>query len=540
LKPFDAAGDFKPFFSGGHDALRRIAVRSAGMTIFSGGVSLAIQVVATVVLARLLTPRDFGLVAMVTTFSLLLSNFGLNGLTEAVVQREQMDDALASNLFWVSVGGGLLLTIGFAATGSLAAKFYGDPLVTRVTIGMSPTILLTSISVLHLGLLKRAMQFSAIAVNDVGARLVSVVVSVLFGLAGWGYWALVIGACATPLSTAIGAWIMCRWLPGRPRHAPGTGAMVRFAMHTYGRFSLNYCTRNTDNLLVGWRFGAYALGFYKKAYDLFTLSAAQLVSATAVVAVSALSRVQKDPARYRRYLLGAVAVMAFLGMGLSGYLTLIGQDLIRLLLGPRWERAGEIFTFFAPGIGAMIIYHIHGWIHLSIGRADRWFRWGFVELAVTCLLFFVGLHWGPEGIAVAWCVSFWILIIPAMWYAGSPIGLGVGPVLAVVWRYVVAALLAGVLSKLISSRIPSLVAATGASGAALRVAFAGLCFGSLYLGAIVVVYGGVSSLRRLIGLLREMVPWGSGTQLSNPMENAEAALQSPELPVADFIASSIP
>jgi polysaccharide transporter, PST family len=539
LRPFDSAGDFKPFLSGGDDTLRRVAVRGAGMTIFSGGVSLAIQVVATVVLARLLTPRDFGLVAMVTTFSLLLSNFGLNGFTEAVVQREQLDDALASNLFWITLGGGLLLTIGFAATGSLVAKFYGDALVTRVVVGMSPTILLTSSSVLHLGLLKRAMQFSALAVNDVVARMVSVVVSIFFGLAGWGYWALVIGACATPLSTGIGAWIMCRWMPGRPRRALGTGSMVRFAMHTYGRFSVNYCTRNTDNLLVGWRFGAHALGFYKKAYDLFTLSAAQLVSATAVVAVSALSRVRKDPARYRRYLLGAVAVMAFLGMGLSGYLTLIGKDLIRLLLGPRWERAGQIFTFFAPGIGAMIIYHIHGWIHLSIGRADRWFRWGFVELGVTCLLFLAGLHWGPEGIAVAWCLSFWILTIPAMWYACSPIGLGVGPVLAVVWRYVVAALLAGVLSRVISTRFPGLMASAGASGAALRIAIASVCFGSLYLGAIVLLYGGVSSLQRLMGLLREMVPWGSRAQISTPANGSEPEPQSPELPVAEFI-SSIP
>jgi PST family polysaccharide transporter len=508
LKPFDDNGDFKPSVPGGGAALRRMAVRSAGMTIFSGGVALAIQVVATVVLARLLTPRDFGLVAMVTTFSLLLSNFGLNGLTEAVVQREEIDARLASNLFWIAVGGGLLLTILFAAAGSLLAKFFDEPLVARVAVGISPTILLTSSSVLHLGLLKRAMQFSAVSVNDIVARVVSVAVSVFFGWAGWGYWALVIGACALPFSTAIGAWILCRWMPGRPRHASGTGAMVRFAMHTYGRFSVNYSTRNTDNLLVGWRFGAHALGFYKKAYDLFALSAGQLVSSTAVVAVSALSRVRKDPAQYRRYLLGAMAVMAFLGMGLSAGFTLIGKDLIRLLLGPGWERAGQIFTFFAPGIGAMIIYQTHGWIHLSIGRADRWFRWGFVELAATFLLFLGGLHWGPEGIAVAWCASFWILTVPAMWYAGNPIDLGVGPVLAVVWRYIVAALLAGFADELILSRFAALAAAPGASGAALRIGFVSVSFLGLYLAAIVLLYGGVSPLQRLIGLLREMVPSG--------------------------------
>jgi PST family polysaccharide transporter len=349
------------------------------------------------------------------------------------------------------------------------------------------------------------MRFSAVSGNDIVAKTVSVAVSILFGWAGWGYWALVFGACALPLSTAVGAWFMCRWTPGRPRYAAGTGAMLKYAMHTYGRFSVNYFARNTDNLLVGWRFGAHSLGFYKKAYDLFALSANQLVSATTVVAVSALSRVRSDRTQYRRYLLGAMAVMAFLGMGLAGDLTLIGKDLIRVLLGAKWEPAGQIFTFFAPGIGVMILYGTHGWIHLSIGRADRWFFWGIIEWVVTCLLFLAGLHWGPQGIAVAWCTSFWILLIPAMWYAGKPIGLGVAPVLAVIWKYMAASLLAGLTASLIFSRFVQLQEFSGATGAALRVASVTITFVGLYLAAIVLFHRGISPLRMLAGLLREMV-----------------------------------
>ena len=489
------------------------------MTIFSGGVGLAIQLVATVTLARILTPRDFGLVAMVTTFSLLLSNFGVNGFTEALIQRERIDHALASNLFWFTVGGGLLLTGGFAAAGSLLAKFYGEALVASIAAGISVSIFLTSISVIHVALLKRAMLFSAVAKNDIVARAVSVVVSILFGWAGWGYWALVLGVCALPLSTDVGAWFICRWVPGHPRRAAGTGAMLKYAMYTYGRFSISYFARNTDNLLVGWRFGAPALGFYKKPYDLFSLSATQLVASTSVVAVSALSRVREDGTEYRRYLLGAMAVMAFLGMGIAGDLTLVGKDLIRVLLGPGWEPAGRIFTFFAPGIGMMILYGTHGWIHLSIGRADRWFRWGLVEWSVTILLFIAGLHWGPQGIAVAWCVSFWILTVPAMWYAGKPIGLGVGPMFATVWRYIVASLVAGLASYLILSQLAILTDVVGVRGAALRIVFISLCFLGLYLSVIIMLYRGLGPLRRLAVLLREMTSiarakWPSGSDRS--------------------------
>jgi len=504
LKPFDANGMFAPTVPEGGNALRKLAIRSAGATIVSGMFRLAVQMVGTVVLARLILPRDFGLVTMVTTFSVLLMSCGTNGITEAIAQCEQVTDALASNLFWVTVGVGAVLTAGFSASGTLLAKFYGEPDLVVLSVALSAAILISSCSVVHLALLRRAMRFSVVAKIDVIARVVSVTVGIAFGFAGWGRWALVLGWCALYFSMMAGGMIMCHWIPGRPRPVPGTGAMLRFAAHTYGRFSFQYFSSNTDNLLVGWRFGAHALGFYKRAYDLFALSASQLVSATALVAVSALSRVRSDRELYRSYLLGAITAMAFLGMGIAGDLTLVGKDLIRLLLGPGWETAGVIFTYFAPGIGAMLIYGTHGWIHLSIGRADRWFVWGIVEWLVTTSLFFMGLPWGPQGIAVAWGVSYWTLFVPAMWFAGKPIGLGAGPFISSVWRFVAASLLAGFSGEAILRQWPALYLATGARGAAERLACVSMLFVCLYLAAIVLLHRGFEPARKMAGLLKEM------------------------------------
>ena len=126
-----------------------------------------------------------------------------------------------------------------------------------------------------------------------------------------------------------------------------------------------------------------------------------------------------------------MSVLALLGMGIGADFTLVGRDLIRVLLGPGWAESGRIFAFFGPGIGVMLLYNTHGWIHLSIGRPDRWFRWGVIEFLCTAGLFVIALPWGPRGIALAWTVSFFVLMLPAFWYAGKPIGLGVAPVLAV-------------------------------------------------------------------------------------------------------------
>jgi len=505
LRPFDASGSFRPGVD--HGETRQLAVRGAGFTLLSGGLGFGVQMVSTVVLARLLTPSDFGLVAMVTTFMLLIANFGLNGFTEAIQQREKISSALVSNLFWINLGVGALMTVGFAASGTLLARFYGDAKVAHVAIAMSPVIFLGSISVQHLALLKRAMRFSTVSFNDIVARAVSVLVAIGLGWAGWGYWALVAGGLAAPLTVAVGAWTQCRWIPNFPRREPGTGSMVRYALNIYGRFSFNYFARNTDNLLVGWRFGPSALGFYKKAYDLFLLPASQLSAPLTSVAVSALSRLERDSEQYRRYFLRTLAAMAFVGMGIGADLTLVGKDVILLVLGPAWATAGRIFMFFGPGVGIMLIYNTHGWLHLSMGTAHRWFRWVVVEFIVTAALFLVGLHWGPEGIAAAWTLSFWILTIPAFWYAGKPIGFGVGPVVTEVWKYILAALLAGGASAMILRGVPVFAGVPGPVGAFTRMVTDSVLFGLLYLTTVALLHGGVTPLLQFRGLLLEMLPW---------------------------------
>ena len=504
MKPFDASGAFQATVNDG--GIRRLAVRGAGVTVFSSGLGLAVQIVSTVVLARLLVPKDFGLVTMVTTFSLLLVNFGINGFTEAVLQAEKLDRNLASNLFWINVSIGLLLTIGFAASGSVLARFYSNPLVANVAVGISLTIIATSTSVLHLALLKRGMRFSVVSLIGILAQAASIGVSIVLAWEHWGYKALVVGVVVQALVQSIGAWSFCQWIPGLPRRAPGTRSMVQFAIHVYGRFTINYFSRNADNLLVGWRFGAGSLGFYKKAYDLFALSASQLTAPLANVAVSALSRFKPQSAQYRKFLLNALGVIAFAGMGLSAVFTLIGKDLIRLLLGPGWEQAGQIFVFFGPGIGVMMLYYAHGWIHLSIGRPDRWFRWGLIEVSVTFLLFLLMLPFGPVGIAVAWTLSFWILTIPAFWYAGRPIQFGIAPVIAVVWRFVVAALLAGGGTAMIFGGLASFDAPPSLIGAIMRMAKISVLFAALYLGAVIILHRGFGPLHQVAGLLREMMP----------------------------------
>lgn len=504
MRPFQADGTFRPIATGGE--LRRTAVRGAGAAIAGQASNFVVSMGSVVVLARLLTPADFGIVTMVTTGSLLFRSFGLNGFTELIVQRDEITHSLASNLFWIDLAVGALLTLLFAGSGPLLAQFYHNAAVAPVAECASLTIGLGCIGWIHLGLLQRAMRFHTTAIINFIGQLVLILTSIVLASAGFHYWALVWGTVAQTVAIAMAAWLACRWTPSLPRRAAGTGEGLKFAINVYSRFALNYLSRNTDNLLVGWRFGARSLGFYKRAYDLFVLPEQQLMSPMAAVVVSTLSRVSHDREQFQRYFLRAITVVAFLGMGVGADFALVGRDFISFLLGQGWEETGRIFTLFGPGIGVMLLYDTQGWIHLSIGRPQRWFWWGFIEFACTASLFLLMLRWGPSGIAIAWSASYFILIFPGFWFAGRPIGLSLGVVLSAIWRFFLASVIAACVTALIFNAMPHFAAMGGGLFALVRLVVVSGVFFTLYLGCIVVLHNGMRPINETVGLLRDFLP----------------------------------
>ncbi len=517
MKPFQPNGMFRPIDTG--HRFRRSAVRGAAASIAGQAANVGLQMAAVMILARLLTPADFGTVTMVTTFSLLFLSFGLNGFTELIMQREELSDSLASNLFWMNLGIGVALTVGFGSAGRLLALFYHDPKVAHVAEAMSLTIVLGSLAYIHLALLQRAMHFRTTAVINFIGQGVLMIVSIGLAAKGWHYWSLVWGIVAQSAVVAGCAWFMCQWIPRLPRRSSDTRASLKYALNVYSHFAFSYFTRNTDNLLVGWRYGAQVLGFYKRAYDLFVVAATQLLSPISAVAVSTLSRVNRDRGEFQHFFLRAVSVIALLGMGIGADFALIGKDFIRVLLGPGWEEAGRIFTLFGPGIGVMLLYNTHGWIHLSIGRPERWLRWGVIEFLFTVSLFVLMLHWGPSGVAFAWTASYFLLMFPGFWYAGKPIGLKVGSVIAVVWRFFVASCGAAILTELIFRGFFHTATGTGAREAFERIILVSLGFFALYFCAIVVLYGGLKPISEAVALFRHLLPDRSARNRSDVAES---------------------
>lgn len=424
--------------------LKTKAVKSAGINVAAQFIGFLCHTFGVIVLARLLTPTDFGLVAMVTAFSLWVMNFGINGFTEYIIQKHQLYLEEINSIFWLQLGLACSLAVGFSFFGFFLVNFYSEPTLSGIAIAMTSSFIFQALSTNHLALLKREMKFSSIAV----AELIAVIMSVFFAIAaaidGLGYWAIVTRQLSVPAVTMIAAWILCPWRPSRPKNLSAALPGLKYAIQVYFNFSLGYVTRNIDKVLLGKFYGSDILGNYDRAYHLSSMPANQLLTPLHGIALSTLSRLRNDEIRFTSYFTKAVSTVALMGSISAAVLTLTAQDLIPFLLGPDWREAGRVVMVFGPGIAPMLVYGTHSWLHLALGKPDRWLRWNIFATIITFAAFLIATPFGAVAMALAYSVISFILFIPALWYAGIPVHLRVGKILSSICPFFFSAFLVSV------------------------------------------------------------------------------------------------
>ena len=390
-------------------------------------------------LARLLRPKDFGLVAMVTAFSLWPMNFGVNGFTEFIIQKPQISKEELNSIFWLNLFLATLLAFGFMFFGFLLVDFYSEPALSGIATAMATGIIFQAFSMSHLALLKREMKFTSIAILELVAVILSIIFAIAVAVWGMAYWAVVTRQLMIPI-VMIGAWILCPWRPNRPQHLSGALPGLKYAVRVYCNVSLGYLMRSVDRVLIGKFHGSEPLGNYDRAYHLFAVPFNQLLFPLNSVALATLSRLKHDKERLSAYYTKAVSIIAFPGTLAALVLTLSAQDLVLLLLGPKWTEAGRIVMAFGPGIAAWFVYGTHPWLHLSLGTPNRWLRWNLFSSALTVIAFILAAPSGAVAMAIAYSGIAYVLIVPGVWYAGRPIQLSLGVVISSVWAYFASAI----------------------------------------------------------------------------------------------------
>jgi O-antigen/teichoic acid export membrane protein len=374
--------------------------------------TFTLRIGSLMVLARLLDPKDFGLVGMVTAFTGVLNMFRDFGLGAAAVQSANVTEEQVSTLFWINLGVGGTLTLLMMAMAPAIAAFYHEPRLVWVAVLLACGFLFNAAGVQHSAYLQRRMRFTVMAGIDVMALVISIVVGISMAARGYGYWALAAMAVAPPLVVTAGLWIASGWIPGRPRKRAGVRSMMRFG----GTMTLTglvvYIAYNFEKVLLGRFWGAQAVGLYGRAYQLITIPTDNLNSSVGEVAFSALSRLQHDPVRFRSYFLKGYSLVLALTLPLTIMCALFANDLISVLLGPKWHDAIAIFRLLSPTILIFAMINPLAWLLFSLGMLGRSLKVALVLAPLVIAGYVAGLPYGPKGVAFAYSAVMTVWVIP--------------------------------------------------------------------------------------------------------------------------------
>jgi O-antigen/teichoic acid export membrane protein len=406
--------------------LKAKAVRGGVAKVLAQAATFVLRIGAIAVLARLLAPQEFGLVNMVTVITGVLSMLKDAGLPLATVQRATVSEEQLSTLFWLNLLVGALLTAVTMALAIPIAAFYRDPRLVAVAAALAPGFLLGSLGAQHAAILAREMRFREIAAIDVAALVAGAVTGIGMAAAGYGYWSLVGMALAAPAATSAGAWLVSRWVPGRPRRDAGIASMV----HLGGTVTLNTLVVslacNLDKALLGRVWGAGAVGLYGRAYQLASIPTENLGGAIGGVALSALSRLQDDAARLKSCFLKGYALVLALTVPVAIACALFADEIVEVVLGPRWHESAGLLRLLTPTILVFALINPTFWLLFALGLLRRSLRMALVMGPLVMVAYTLGLPYGPEGVAVAYSVALaaWALPHIAWCVHGTPVPLG--------------------------------------------------------------------------------------------------------------------
>jgi len=404
-------------------SLKHTVVRGSLALVISQGVSFGLSIINTLILARLLTPADFGIIGMVTVLINFIALFKDAGLSTATIQNNKIESSQISTLFWINAAISLLLGLIILVSSPLIASFYNKPELTSVTIVLSISFMLEGTIIQHRALLQRHLKFTALAIIDILAQLSMIIVAIIMAVLGFRYWALVGGTIASILTLIILTFYSCPWTPGKMQKGAGVRNMLKFGGRLTVSNFVHYLSRNLDSLLIGRMIGAEPLGLYSKAFNLLMTPLNQVRTPLTTLSLPVLSSLKSDPIRYQNYFRQLLDVSISLALPISVYCFLESEFLIRILLGQQWMNAVPVFKILAVAGVFVALSAAPGLVMLSHGFAKRHLHLTILTALILSIAFIIGVNFGIKGVAFGYTIASFLMMIPLIGLAfrGTPI-----------------------------------------------------------------------------------------------------------------------
>ncbi len=396
--------------------LKKKSLIGAVSKLTANSTSTALTLISTIVLARLLTPKEFGLIAMVTAFTEFARSFREIGLGSATVQKEKTTHEEVSTLFWINFGIGALIMILLMCLSPFLAWFYKDPRLPPICIALSTVFFFSGLSVQHRALLERQMKFHYTGAINVICSVLSIGIAILLAIRGLSVWALVFRDITFSIFYAIGLWSVCGWVPGFPNRKTNVRSSLRFGAELSGYEIIQYITRSLDQILIGRFCGAAALGLYTRALQLAMMPIEQIRMIFWDVGFSPMSALCREPERYRSYYSRLLTIMTFIYMPLVAFIAIESENVVRLVLGEKWIGAAPLVRIFAIAGFIRPIVGTFQLVMISCALTKRCVAWGTVNAFCLIIAYSIGIVWGSKGIAFGYSSASYALLLWSLFF----------------------------------------------------------------------------------------------------------------------------
>jgi len=398
-------------------SLKEQSIKGGFATLMGQVAGFAVNMGSTAILARMIVPEDFGLIAMVVAFIGILFIFKDIGFSQLIIQKQELRQTELSSIFWLNlaVGGGISLLI--AGLSPVVAAFYGEPKLLPLTLAFAAIPLINSLFIVQSALLNRHMFFGAISKILFFSNFIAILLTIALAYLGWGYWALTLMNIGTPFFSLVFFWVRCNWRPSWGYHNRGMRENMSFGGYITGFNLINYFSRNFDNIIVGRVLGAGPLGIYSKAYQLLMLPIAQIRDPIMTVGYPALSALRSDAQAYKSFYVNLISVLSFVSVPVIYVLMLVAEPIILIVLGPNWLEVADVFQILALTALIQPVVSTNGLVLLSMGETKRYFIFGVANAAVVIASFLIGVQFGLKGVAAGYAVANYLLLVPTLQYS---------------------------------------------------------------------------------------------------------------------------
>ena len=369
------------------------------------------------ILSRLLTPDDFGVAGMVLSITGFLELFKDGGLGMALVRMKEVAAGVVHTLFWIVAATSVTLGLMMFFSGPLLASLYREPRIEGLVGMLSLAIVFNGMAVIPQALMRRELKFGQLAIIDIVAPIVALVIAITCAFTGFQHQTLAIQPLVFALATMIMSWCFRPVWPGMPHWSSEAKEALFFGVNLSGYGFVNYWARNLDKVLIGRYCGAFELGVYVRAYALLTTQLNFIITPLSSVYVPILSRFQATPDLLRRHFLDAVSLVTSISLPISAALFVCADEVVAILLGPEWPEVVMIFRLLCISAPFQYCSNTTGWLYAAIGRTDRQARWGVFQTTLIVLSFFMGLPWGSRGVALSYSLVMIPLTFANVWYA---------------------------------------------------------------------------------------------------------------------------